>query len=397
MALYGISESLQHSNIELPEETIQLCSSLHVGLRHAIALSCKACANAVLKRRDNVIAEAKSVIRLPQLTGALRSLGESFLFQDSLEEAIKIQTTLDPIPTKRASWPDKVKKKTTPQVQFTYSGWDYQGSSSRPKPRGNAPRNDGSGGLSAQGGQRGHIRPRGPLTNPLPLILPKEGGIASNSSVILQERWGGRLQGFAYFWDTWCPKDLPVPCIIRLGLRLDFVSQPPTTLVPSPVHLPQDSAKASALWAEVKSLQDNGVIFHINNPGSGFYSHIFVVPKKQKGSWRLIIDLSRLSRFLRVPHFKMETTRSVAAAILPGDWAVYHWTYGTRIITSPYIQITSIIFDFTSKVEYTSSRLCLSDWLPRLAKILKNTLPIPLNALVVSHLVKACRARSASQ
>jgi hypothetical protein len=79
MALYGISESLQHSNIELPEETTQLCSSLHVRLRRAIA-------NAVLKRRDNIIAEAKSVIRLPQLTGALRSApsGESFLFQDSL-------------------------------------------------------------------------------------------------------------------------------------------------------------------------------------------------------------------------------------------------------------------------------------------------------------------------
>jgi hypothetical protein len=49
MALYGISESLQRSNIELPEETTQLCTSLHVGLRHAIALSCNASANTVLR------------------------------------------------------------------------------------------------------------------------------------------------------------------------------------------------------------------------------------------------------------------------------------------------------------------------------------------------------------
>jgi hypothetical protein len=135
IALYGISESLQHSNIELPEETTQLCSSIHVGLRHAIALSCKARANSVLKRRDHVIAEAESVIRLPQLTGALRSapLGESFLFQDFLEEAIKIQKTLDPIPTSRASWPDKAKKQTTSQVQSTYSVRDYQGGSSMAK------------------------------------------------------------------------------------------------------------------------------------------------------------------------------------------------------------------------------------------------------------------------
>jgi hypothetical protein len=61
---------------------------------------------------------------------------------------------------------------------------------------------------------------------------------------------------------------------------------------------------------------------HIDNPGPDFYRDIFVVPKKQKGSWRLIIDLSRLNRFLRVPHFKMKTTRFVATAILPGDWAI---------------------------------------------------------------------------
>jgi hypothetical protein len=53
----------------------------------------------------------------------------------------------------------------------------------------------------------------------------------------------------------------------------------------------------------------------------GFYIYIFLVPKKL-GEWRLIIDLSRLNCFLIVPRFKMETTRSVAAAIQPKDWAV---------------------------------------------------------------------------
>jgi hypothetical protein len=41
-----------------------------------------------------------------------------FLFQDSLEEAIKVQNTLDPIRTKRASWPDKAKKQTTPRYSL---------------------------------------------------------------------------------------------------------------------------------------------------------------------------------------------------------------------------------------------------------------------------------------
>jgi hypothetical protein len=56
-------------------------------------------------------------------------------------------------------------------------------------------------------------------------------------------------------------------------------------------------------------------------PPPGFYSHVFLVPKKS-GEWRLIIDLSHLNHFLRVPRFKMETTRSVATAIQPKDWAV---------------------------------------------------------------------------
>jgi hypothetical protein len=80
---------------------------------------------------------------------------------------------MTPIPTKRVFWPDKAKKQTTPQVQSTYSGRDYQGGSSRPKPNGNAPRNDGSGGGQPRGDIRGHIQP---LTKPLPpLMLPIEG------------------------------------------------------------------------------------------------------------------------------------------------------------------------------------------------------------------------------
>jgi hypothetical protein len=45
-----------------------------------------------------------------------------------------------------------------------------------------------------------------------------------------------------------------------------------------------------------------------------------------------------------------------------GNMLILRFAYRTRIFTSLYIQITSVIFDFTSKVEHTSSKLCLSDW-----------------------------------
>ncbi|XP_071123792.1 uncharacterized protein [Mytilus edulis] len=51
----------------------------------------------------------------------------------------------------------------------------------------------------------------------------------------------------------------------------------------------------------------------------GFYSRLFLVPKKT-GGMRPVIDLSILNKFLIVPHFKMETNRSIRASILPGMW-----------------------------------------------------------------------------
>jgi hypothetical protein len=103
---------------------------------------------------------------------------------------------------------------------------------------------------------------------------------------------------------------------------LDFEKSPPTTTTPSPVQSPTDPTRAHALRTEVQALLDKGAVSVVEDHSSpGFYSHVFLVPKKS-GEWRLFIDLSRLNRFLRVPRFKMETTRSVATAIQPNDWAV---------------------------------------------------------------------------
>lgn len=88
------------------------------------------------------------------------------------------------------------------------------------------------------------------------------------------------------------------------------------------MSVPLDPVRAQALRSEVASLLTKEAVSVIHDHASpGFYSHIFLVPKKS-GSWRLVIDLSRLNQFLRVPRFKMETTRSVATAVQRDDWAV---------------------------------------------------------------------------
>jgi hypothetical protein len=100
---------------------------------------------------------------------------------------------------------------------------------------------------------------------------------------------------------------------------LDFEKSPPATTSPSPIQPLTDPVWACALRTEVQALLDKGAVVVAKDHSSpGFYSHIFLVPKKSRERW-LIIDLSRLNRFLLVPRFKMETTRSVATAIRPKD------------------------------------------------------------------------------
>ena len=48
--------------------------------------------------------------------------------------------------------------------------------------------------------------------------------------------------------------------------------------------------------------------------GQGFYSNLFVVPKPN-GDVRPILDLKALNRFLRIRSFRMESIRSVVAAL----------------------------------------------------------------------------------
>ena len=54
-------------------------------------------------------------------------------------------------------------------------------------------------------------------------------------------------------------------------------------------------------------------------PSPGFYSRLFVV-WKTSGSWRPVIDLSHLNRFVDVSPFQMETIQSVLLSVCQGDW-----------------------------------------------------------------------------
>ena len=76
------------------------------------------------------------------------------------------------------------------------------------------------------------------------------------------------------------------------------------------------------LREEIENLLNKRAVERVQNPGTpGFYSQIFIVPKKN-GKLRLIIDLSLLNRYIKKQSFKMETVKSVRQAMRLNDWAV---------------------------------------------------------------------------
>ena len=67
-------------------------------------------------------------------------------------------------------------------------------------------------------------------------------------------------------------------------------------------------------------------------PSPGFYSHLFVV-WKTSGSWRPVIDLSLLNRFVDVSPFQMETIQSVLLSVRQVDWMA------SIILKEAYLQV----------------------------------------------------------
>lgn len=88
-------------------------------------------------------------------------------------------------------------------------------------------------------------------------------------------------------------------------------------LVVSDYKIPE---KRQALRREIQDLLDKEAIEPVQNKRSlGFYSRVFLVPKKT-GGWRLVTDLSSLNQFVEAPKFKMETPESISASLQQGEW-----------------------------------------------------------------------------
>ena len=105
-----------------------------------------------------------------------------------------------------------------------------------------------------------------------------------------------------------------------MGYCLPFLSTPPLSNVPIPMpSYSPTSIKGASLEEVTLGLIAKGAVELAPLTSPGFYSRLFVV-WKTSGSWRPVIDLSHLNRFVDVSPFQMETIQSVLLSVRQGDW-----------------------------------------------------------------------------
>jgi hypothetical protein len=140
-----------------------------------------------------------------------------------------------------------------------------------------------------------------------------DSGLPLNKVVV-----GGRLANFPEAWED-VPTSPYIRSIVNSGLRITFLELPPR--FSGVKGTPMGGNNRQVILDEVQSLLEKGAIEPVppNHVRSGFYSTIFVVPKKS-GGLRPIINLKPLNRFLRVPSFKMESLQNVIRSIKPLEW-----------------------------------------------------------------------------
>lgn len=85
----------------------------------------------------------------------------------------------------------------------------------------------------------------------------------------------------------------------------------------APAEWPTQTSEILKL--EVIKLIQKGAVEQVLDDVEGFYSRIFVVPKPD-GSYRPILDLSALNKYLVAPKFKLDNILTVISALYKGAW-----------------------------------------------------------------------------
>jgi len=127
----------------------------------------------------------------------------------------------------------------------------------------------------------------------------------------------GRLAHFLPFWQK-ITRDAWVLDIVQNGYKIELTSTHPTRGV---VPTKPPPSGIDTLSEEVAGLLRKGAVVPIplDQEEDGYFSTYFIVPKKD-GGLRPILNLKYFNVNVRKRKFKMETLKSVIAAVSPHQW-----------------------------------------------------------------------------
>lgn len=135
------------------------------------------------------------------------------------------------------------------------------------------------------------------------------------SRVEVERFIGGRLSNFFSEWNKFT-HDQSILDTIR-GYRIPFKEMPLQIKRPHPIHF--SASETAAINSEIEKLLSKGVIVSWNDRDIGFMSNIFTRPKPD-GSYRMILNLSRLNECVEYKHFKMDSIKTATRMMTPGCW-----------------------------------------------------------------------------
>ena len=98
---------------------------------------------------------------------------------------------------------------------------------------------------------------------------------------------------------------------------MEFLQKPKQTKKPPQITFTQKEEEY--MQEEIRSMLGKQAISEIESSPEGFYSQMFLVPKKD-GRQRPVINLKRLNQSVKTEHFKMEGIHMLKDLLKAGDW-----------------------------------------------------------------------------
>jgi hypothetical protein len=130
---------------------------------------------------------------------------------------------------------------------------------------------------------------------------------------------GGRLLEYHKAWQRLGASPLVVS-VLKRGYNIEFETEPPLSRTPWVVTSSTDPDKMTLLGEHFSSMLQKQAIEVVVLPQSlGFYSRLFLVPKKS-GGLRPVTDLSALNQYILPKPFTMETAETVRTSLSQGMW-----------------------------------------------------------------------------